>query len=73
MDTQGALVEGVAEDAEGEDGDGEGVAAVFGVATGEHRDPFVVVFVAGSDVPEGWVEDYAGCGDYGGVRCQAEF
>ena len=61
LDTQRTLVEGIAEDAEGKDGDGEGVAAVFGVATGEFGDPFVVVLVARGDVPEGWVKDYACC------------
>jgi hypothetical protein len=59
--SQGSLVEGIAEDAKSEDGEGEGVAAVVGVAAGELGEGFVVVLPAGGDVPEGWVEDNASC------------
>lgn len=41
---EGAFVEDVAEDAEGEDGDGEAVAAVVGVAACELGEDLVVVF-----------------------------
>lgn len=58
LDAESALVDGVAEDAEGEDGEGQAVAAVEGVAAGELGEGFVAVFGAGGGVPEGWVEDY---------------
>ena len=62
MGAQGALVHEVTGDAEGEDGDGKGVAAAVGVVSGEAREGLVVVFAAGRGVPEGWVEDDEGCG-----------
>lgn len=62
MGAQGALVHEVTGDAEGEDGDGEGVAAAVGVVSGEAREGLVVIFAAGGGVPEGWVEDDEGCG-----------
>lgn len=66
---QSAFVEGIAENSDGEDGDGEDVAAVVGVAAREFGEGFVAVFVAGCEVPEGGVEDYAAGGDYkGGER-----
>jgi len=65
LGAQGALVDEVARDAEGEDRDGEGVAAAVGVVAGEAREGLVVVFAAGGGVPEGWVEDDEGCGGCG--------
>lgn len=59
---QGALVEGIADQAQGEDGQGEAIAAVEGVAARELREGFVVVFGARRRVPEGGVED-------DGARC----
>jgi hypothetical protein len=64
LGTQGALVHEVTRDAEGEDGDGQSVAAAVGVVSGEAREGLVVVFAAGGGVPEGWVED-----DEGGGGC----
>lgn len=62
LGAQGTLVYEVTGDAEGEDGDGEGVAAAVGVVSGEAREGLVVVFAAGGGVPEGGVEDDEGCG-----------
>lgn len=66
LGAQGAFVEGVAQDAEREDGEGEGVAAVERFAAGELGEGFVVVFAAGGDVPEGRVEDDGGGGNWKG-------
>ena len=62
LGAQGALVHEVTGDAKGEDGDGQGVAAAVGIVSGEACEGLVVVFAAGSGVPEGWVEDDEGCG-----------
>lgn len=62
LGAQGALVDEVARDAKGENGDGEGVAATVGVVAGEPREGFVVVFAAGGGIPEGGVEDDKSCG-----------
>jgi hypothetical protein len=62
LGAQGAFVHEVTRDAEGEDGDGEGVAATVGIVSGKAREGLVVVFAAGGGVPEGWVEDDEGCG-----------
>jgi len=67
---ESAFVQGVAENAEEEDSDGEGVAAVERITAGELGDCFVVVFRAGCGVPEGWVEDDGACRDcaFGSAR-----
>ena len=65
LSAQSALVHEVTRDAEGEDGDGEGVAAAVGIVSGEAREGLVVVFAAGGGVPEGRVEDDEGCGGCG--------
>lgn len=65
LSAERALVDGVADEAEGEDCGGEAVATVEGVAAGELGEGFVVVFAAGGEVPEGGVEEDAGDGDYG--------
>lgn len=44
--TESSFVEGVADDADREDGDGEGVAAIERFAAGEFRDCFVAVFAS---------------------------
>lgn len=62
MSAQGALVHEVTRDAEGEDGDGKGIAAAVGIVSGKAREGLVVVFAAGGGVPEGRVEDDEGCG-----------
>jgi len=64
---QGALVEAVADETQGEDGDGEGVAAVKGVAAGELGENFVVVLGTGGRVPEEGVEEDRCGGDCEGV------
>ena len=61
LHSQCSLVECIPEDSEGEDGEGEGIAAVICIAAGELGESLVVVFSAGSDVPESWVEDDACC------------
>lgn len=67
LGAQGALVDEVAGDAEGEDGDGQGVAAAVGVVAGKTREGFVVVFAASGGIPEGGVEDDESCcGCWGG-------
>lgn len=52
LGAQGALVQRISDDAEGEDRDGEGVAAVARVAAEEARYEFVVVL---------WVRRTGGC------------
>ena len=69
---EGAAVEFVAEEAEGEDSDGEGVAAVVCVAAGKFGEGFVAVFGAGGGVPEGWVEDDHAGRSYGSMLVWAE-
>lgn len=64
LGAQGALVDEVAGDSEGEDGHGQQVAAAVGVVAGEAREGLVVVFAAGGGVPEGRVEDDEGCGSW---------
>lgn len=64
-------VQRISDDAEGEDCDGEGVAAVARVTAEEARYEFVVVFCSGwasgcqLESPWGWV----GGGYLGGLRC----
>jgi len=53
---QGALVEEIAEYAEGEDHYGETVAGVARVAAGKLGEDLVVVFLTGDSVPEDWIE-----------------
>jgi hypothetical protein len=62
LGAESALVHEVTRDSEGEDGDGERVAAAVGVVAGKARQGLVVVFAAGGGVPEGWVEDDESCG-----------
>lgn len=57
LTAQRALVHGVADDAEREDGHGQRVAAVQAVAARELGDGLVVVFLPRRGVPEGRVED----------------
>ena len=64
LQSQGTFVEDIAEDSEGEDGECEAIAAVERLASCELRKCFIVVFASRGDVPEGWVEDYARCGDW---------
>lgn len=60
---QGTFVERVTEQAQAEDGDGEGVAGVARVAAGEAGEGVVVVFGAGRQVPEDGVEEDGGGGN----------
>lgn len=64
--TESSFVEGVADDADREDGDGEGVAAIEGFAAGEFRDRFVAVFASCCQIPESGVEDDGGGGNCSG-------
>lgn len=64
--TESSFVEGVADDADREDGDGEGVAAIEGFTAGEFRDRFVAVFASCCQIPEGGVEDDGGGGNCSG-------
>jgi hypothetical protein len=61
---ESAFVECIADEADGEDGDGECVAAVERFAACELRDGFFVVFGSCCDVPERRVEDYGGSGNW---------
>lgn len=65
LEAQGALVDHVAGDAEGENRDCESVAAAVGVVAGQAREGFVPVFGACGGVPESGVKDYEGCGGCG--------
>jgi len=61
-----ALVEGVPDDAEGEDGGSEAIAAVEGIAAGELRQSLVAVLEPGDGIPERRVKDYCTGSDYRG-------
>jgi len=61
-----SLVESVPDDAEGEDGGSEAIAAVEGIAAGELRQSLVAVLEPGNGVPERWVKDYCTGSDYRG-------
>ena len=58
---ESAFIERIPDNPDGEDRNGEAIAAVEGGATGELGDSLVAIFGAGGGVPEGWVEDYGGC------------
>lgn len=62
-----SLVEGVPDDAEGEDGGSEAVAAVEGIAAGELRQSLVAVLEPGNGIPECRVKDYCTGSDYEGA------
>lgn len=59
--SEGTFVQEVAEDAKGEDCDGEDVAAIFWVSAGQFSDGFVVIFLSRCNVPEDWVECNGSC------------
>jgi len=63
LGAEGAFVQGVADQAQEEDGQGEGVAGVQPVAPREFGEGVGAVFGAGGRVPEGGVEDDGGGGD----------
>ena len=56
MIAQSALVDGIADEAQGEDCKREPVAAVESVAAGEFGESFGAVFAACDEVPESGVE-----------------
>jgi len=69
-----SLVEGVPDDAEGEDGGSEAIAAVEGVSAGELRQSLVAVLEPGNGIPECRVKDYCTGSDYkGGASGQYEY
>lgn len=60
---ESTFVERVTDDPDGEDYNGEHVAAVVRVSAGKCGDGFVAIFVTRREVPEGGIEDYTARSD----------